>query len=297
MLAALSCSFLSGQGFFFEQYWKTLSKEWILAKLIRLILTTQIKSWTSVLYGNKASSSSLIASLHSRFPRPAYSFKVASALSRCACLTERLETRAWRGQTFRKRNSIQLQLKKSQNLVNLTNVKCQHPVKLQKWRWIFLSAYHGCQLWLRLGKLSFKMSVLLPGGGKKVTTISIRANENLYRMLHVTPMIFHCFSVGHHFRGCGTSYLIHIVLNSLNHNPFQQSYPSLYWKPVNMALKRDIQTSPEYSPEKLCLFSGNTQNVGYSIWLILLPLKEGFKIVQATSMQDWTETHLQNSSS
>lgn len=55
-------------------------------------LMTQIKSWTSVFYGNKTSSSSLIASLHSWFPRPAYSLKVTSPLTECACLTERVKT-------------------------------------------------------------------------------------------------------------------------------------------------------------------------------------------------------------
>lgn len=136
VLGSVGCSkrlFLVRSGLFLWAVLKNSVQRMDIGKINQIdsTLMTQIKSWTLVLYGNKASSSSLIAFLHSRFPQPAYSFKVTSPLSRCACLTEHLKTRAWSRWTFCKRNSIQLQSKKSQNLVNLTNVKCQHPVKLQ----------------------------------------------------------------------------------------------------------------------------------------------------------------------
>lgn len=80
-------------------------------------LMTQIKSWTSVVYDNKTSLSSLIAALHSRFSEPAYSFKVTSLLNRCACLTEHLKTTEPEGdELFCRINSVPLQLSILQTL-------------------------------------------------------------------------------------------------------------------------------------------------------------------------------------
>lgn len=153
--------------------------------------------------------------------------------------------RAWRRWSFCWSSSVWLQFTTSQNWGNLTDVCCEFRPASEQGEPL-LSAHHSWKC-LRLGVLHFQ-HISAASGREKIASVTKAVLKTSLKCCVLHPWSSHYFSVGHHSPvGSGPCSLVHMVQNNINHNPFQQNYPCLCWKPVNVALKRNIRALPEYS--------------------------------------------------
>lgn len=207
-------------------------------------LMTQIKTWTSVFYGNKTSSSSLITSFCSwQFLQPPYS--PPRSLSHSTDVQEHFWTTELEGdEVFVKAalfdsNSPRHRIQEVWLMQTVSADKRQSRGSLFSLHTTVGNAW-GSQCSI------FKTAVLLQGG-EKIASVTKAVLKTSLKCCVLHPWSSHCLSVGHHSpEGSGPFSFIHIVQSSINHNPFQQSYPCLCWKPLNMALKRNVWALPEY---------------------------------------------------